>query len=129
EGIALHVQDKDCSGLQGNLFEELELERMFDILLEMLLDGFVLFDSENTSISNKIITRDNQVDEIYHNAFGILAQYNQIHPEDAYCALKLGLLIRKLERIGDNCSNIVEDIVFYVDAKVLKHKKSKDSED
>jgi phosphate transport system protein len=28
-----------------------------------------------------------------------------------------------LERIGDHCSNIVEEIVFYIDAKVLKHAK------
>jgi len=28
---------------------------------------------------------------------------------------------RKLERIGDHCSNIAEEIFFYVDAKVLKH--------
>lgn len=32
------------------------------------------------------------------------------------------LLIRKMERIGDHCSNIVEEIVFYIEAKVLKHK-------
>jgi phosphate transport system protein len=36
--------------------------------------------------------------------------------------LELILLVRKLERIGDYCSNLVEDVVFYVDAKVLKHK-------
>src|SRR5699024_2649612 len=103
EGIALHVRDEDCEDLQGGLFEELELERMLDILLEMLLDGFVLLDSENTSISNKIITRDDQVDEIYHNAFGILAQYIQAHPGDAYCALKLGLRSEE-RRVGKEFS-------------------------
>ena len=43
------------------------------------------------------------------------------NPAFIRCGLKLLLLIRKLERIGDHCSNIVEEIVFYVDAKVLKH--------
>jgi phosphate transport system protein len=32
------------------------------------------------------------------------------------------MLIRKMERIGDHCTNIVEEIVFFVEAKVLKHK-------
>ena len=39
------------------------------------------------------------------------------------CALKLIILLRKIERIGDHCNNIIEDIVFYVDAEVLKHHK------
>ena len=55
----------------------------------------------------------------------VLAQFLTEHPEHIYCGLKLLLLIRKLERIGDHCGNIVEEIVFYVDAKVLKHNKSK----
>jgi len=33
--------------------------------------------------------------------------------------------IRKLERAGDHIKNIAEDIIFYVEAKVLKHKEMK----
>ncbi|MBK8557118.1 MAG: hypothetical protein IPL65_15700 [Lewinellaceae bacterium] len=35
-------------------------------------------------------------------------------------------MIRKLERIGDQTKNIAEDVVFYYEAKVLKHKKRKE---
>jgi phosphate transport system protein len=31
-------------------------------------------------------------------------------------------IIRKLERVGDQCKNISEEIIFYIEAKVLKHK-------
>jgi phosphate transport system protein len=31
-------------------------------------------------------------------------------------------MIRKLERVGDQCKNIAEEIIFYIEAKVLKHK-------
>lgn len=121
EGIARHVTDDDCNGTEEQLIEELQLERMFDTLLGMLSDGFVAMESENTKISGKIIGKDEEVDEIYHNAMTILTNYMQNNPEYINCGLKLLLLIRKLERIGDHCSNIVEEIVFYVDAKVLKH--------
>ena len=35
--------------------------------------------------------------------------------------LALGGVVRKLERTGDHMTNIAEEIIFYVDAKVLKH--------
>jgi phosphate transport system protein len=30
-------------------------------------------------------------------------------------------IIRKLERVGDQAKNMAEEIVFYIEAKVLKH--------
>ena len=37
--------------------------------------------------------------------------------------LNLMSVIRKLERVGDLQANIAEEIIFYVDAEVLKHDK------
>ena len=87
----------------------------------MLSDVFVALESENTKIAGKILAKDEEVDNIYRNAIDVLTVYLENNPTFIYCGLKLLLLIRKLERIGDHCSNIVEEIVFYVDAKVLKH--------
>jgi phosphate uptake regulator len=36
-------------------------------------------------------------------------------------ALYILSIIRKLERVGDQSKNIAEEIIFYVEAKVLKH--------
>jgi phosphate transport system protein len=33
-------------------------------------------------------------------------------------------VIRKLERVGDQSKNIAEEIIFYVEAKILKHLES-----
>lgn len=35
--------------------------------------------------------------------------------------ISLSMLTRRMERIGDHCSNIVEDLSFYLDAHVIKH--------
>ena len=125
-GIARHVVDDDCNKIDPQILEELLIEKMFDILIAMLSDCFVALESENTRISGKIIAKDEEVDEIYRDAINILSVYIENNPNMARCALKMCLLIRKLERIGDHCNNIVEEIVFYVDAKVLKHGGGKD---
>lgn len=124
-GIARYVIDNDCNSLNKQLLEDLQIEKMFDTLIGMLSDGYVALESENTKISGKIIGKDEEVDEIYHRALPVLTEYLQGNPGDIYCGLKLLLVIRKLERIGDHCSNIVEEIVFYVDAKVLRHSGKK----
>jgi len=121
DGIAHHVIDRDCDSLDHKVIEELELERMFDILLNMMTDSYAAINAENTASSGKILARDAEVDDIYELAFSRLGEILKNHPDQIPCGLKLILLIRKMERIGDHCSNIVEDIVFYIEARVLKH--------
>jgi phosphate transport system protein len=121
EGIARHVVDEDCNGLPPELLNELRMEHLFDVLLAMLSESFEALESETTAGSGAILTKDNDVDCIYRAALDILTDHVQKNPELIRCGLRTILLIRKLERIGDHCSNIVEEIVFYVDAKVLKH--------
>ena len=125
KGIARHVIDDDCNKLDPQLIEELQVEKMFDTIISMLSDGFVAFESENTKISGKILAKDEEVDEIYKKSIEILTVYLQENIPQIHCGLHTLLLIRKLERIGDHCSNLIEEIVFYVDAKVLKHSSKK----
>lgn len=128
-GVARHVIDDDCNKVEAKLVDELQIEKMFDTLIGMLSDSFVALESENTKISGKILARDEEINEIYRNAINVLSDYISNNTSYTRCGLKLLLLIRKLERIGDHCSNIVEEIVFYVDAKVLKHSGQKKSKE
>jgi len=123
EGIARHVIKDECTLIDSALVEELQIETMFDTTISMLADSFVALESENTKLSGKILAKDELIDELYHRAIYTLANYIEKNPALALRCLKTLLLIRKLERIGDHCSNIVEGIVFYIDAKVLKHAK------
>jgi phosphate transport system protein len=129
KGIARHVIEDDCHKFAPPLIEDLQIEKMFDTVISMLSDGFVAFETENTKISGKILAKDADVDEIYKKSFAILTAYLQENPAHIHCGLKTSLLVRKLERIGDHCSNLVEEIVFYVDAKVLKHSGKKKKTD
>jgi phosphate transport system protein len=126
DAIARHVIEDECSAATAELKEELRIEAMFDAVISMLSDSYVTLESENTRLSGNILLKDKTVDEIYFRAIDVLATYLAAEPQQALCALKTMLVIRKIERVGDHCSNIVEEIVFYLDAKILKHKKNKE---
>ena len=121
-GIARYVVERECHPFTSKMKEVLELEKMFDVLLNMMTDSLVSLNSENAKNAGKILAKDKEVTEIYSNAFAVLAEHLRRESADVYCGLEMMMLIRKMERIGDHCSNIVEEIVFFVEAKVLKHK-------
>lgn len=128
-GIARHVLDTVDTEKDVELLAQLQIAKMFDITIGMLADGFTALESENTKIAGKIIGKDEEVDLIYRQSINVLTDYLQNHVAQIGYGLSLLLLIRKLERIGDHCNNIVEEIVFYVDAKVLKHQGNKQQKD
>ena len=126
EGISRHAMAGDCRPLTDELKERLKIETMFDTVISMLSDSFVALESENTKLSGRILRKDETVDELFQAAFDVLAEYVRDNPAQGRCALETMLVLRKVERIGDHCSNIVEEIVFYIDAKILKHSGSKE---
>lgn len=121
-GVAHYVADKDCHAFTSKMKETLEIERMFDLLLNMLTDSLTAFNTENTKSAGKILSKDKEVNKIFNKAFDTLLEQLKKENKDIGCGLNTIMAIRKLERIGDHCSNIVEEIVFFVEAKVLKHK-------
>lgn len=125
QGIARHVIDDCCGPFIQAINKELQLDYMFDTVIQMLNDSFMALENENTKLSGKILSKDNIVDDLYHNAIQVLGFYILENPEQANCGLKTTLMVRKIERVGDHCCNIVEEIVFYIDAKVLKHSGKK----
>ncbi len=99
----------------------MKLGEMFDELLEMLAGSRQAFEAEETKMSGCLFAKDEYVDNLYNQSLEKIAGYIQTHSDDALTCIFLAILSRKLERIGDHCNNIVEEIVFYIDAKVLKH--------
>jgi len=107
--------------LDAELITDTKINVMISQVNTMLSQGLDAFENEKTDFASAIFSEDYQVDEINVNAPRIIADYIQKNPDRAFDCLQLIASIRKLERIGDHCSNIAEEIFFYIDAKVLKH--------
>ena len=120
EGISRFVIDTYEEKYES-LIKEMKVEEMFDEVLGMLTGARQSLEAEETKMAGCLFAKDDYVDNLHKQSLQKIAEYIQTHPEDALTCIFLAILSRKLERIGDHCNNIVEEIVFYVDAKVLKH--------
>ncbi len=121
EGIAQFVLKYPSISIDAELFDKARIRTMLSIVKEMLQSGKEALEEEKSSLAVSIFEKDSQVDELNHGATGIIADYLQQYPDRAAECLNLIGIIRKMERIGDHCNNMAEEIVFYLDAKVLKH--------
>jgi phosphate transport system protein len=111
--------------LDAELISNTNLREMIEQVNKMLTQGLDAFENEKSDFAAAIFSEDYQVDEINNNAAHIIANYIQKSPDRAFECLQLMTVFRRMERIGDHCSNIAEEIFFYIDAKVLKHSQQK----
>ena len=107
--------------LDAEIITDTNLRLMIDQVAKMLTQGLEAFENEKSDIASAIFSEDYQVDELNRAAAHVIADYIQKNPDRAFECLQLIGAFRKLERIGDHCANIAEEIFFYIDAKVLKH--------
>lgn len=123
DGIARYVVYNQKDPMDSDLIEKLQLNKMFSEVLNMLTLCKNSLTTENTTLAGQVFSRDEIIDEINTNAISILSDYCSSHTDKIRDGLYLIGAIRRIERMGDRCNNIAEDIIFYVDAKELRHSK------
>ncbi len=104
-----------------SVLESTRLLEIYEEACDLLVDCKDAFENENPDIARKIFIRDELLDEINKGAPLTIADIIRKQPEKIEQCLDILSTIRRLERAGDHCKNIAEEIVFYVEAKVLKH--------
>lgn len=124
EGIGKFVISEKAS-FDRSLLEIAQVETMFLESLAMLSDVLTAFEKEDTALARSIFKRDEILDNINVGANALIADFIRKNPDKLEQSLYILSTIRKLERVGDQAKNIAEEIIFYVEAKVLKHKKDK----
>jgi phosphate transport system protein len=107
------------------LVKETKIVQMFDTSLEMLADAYDSFDKEDKHLVAELFKKDKQLDEINLQANKLISGLIKKNPNCVDQSLHLLSVIRKLERVGDQTLNIAEEIIFFIEAKVLKHSRPK----
>jgi phosphate transport system protein len=123
DGIARNVIDLQ-SGWNAQLLQDLQLARAFDVSIDMIDNIIEAYQTEDTKIARKVFEKDNLIDDITDEAIIKIANYLKQNNQNVEKDLYLLLIHRKLERVGDLMKNMAEEIIFFLEAKVLKHNKA-----
>jgi phosphate transport system protein len=120
-GIAQLVTKCNLSMLSETLIKEIQLKKMIEEVKRMLAKSKEAFENEDTALASSIFAYDKIIDDINCKANTILANYAKNNIESIEACLQFAGIFRKLERAGDHINNILEELIFYIDAKVVKH--------
>jgi phosphate transport system protein len=120
EGIAKLIIDTETPFKQ-ELLDATKAVEMYDEAIKITAEILAAFEHEDSATARGIFKRDEFLDEINRTANQLLMTYLKDHPGDLEQALNLLSIIRRLERVGDQAENIAEEIIFYIEAKVLRH--------
>lgn len=124
EGIANYVLNFKLEP-DPTLLEASRLVEMFDVSINILEDVMRAYGDEDTSLARNVFQKDEILDEINNAATPAIAEFIRNNSERINQGLYAISTVRKLERVGDQCKNIAEEVIFYIEAKVLKHKHDK----
>jgi phosphate transport system protein len=124
KGIARYVIENN-EQYDEQLLNNLKIKEMFSVANDMIDNNIEAFQNNDSAKARLVFEMDEHIDNINASATSIIANYIQQNPTQTISLLNLISVIRKLERVGDLQSNIAEEIIFHVDAEVLKHDKKK----
>lgn len=109
--------------LKPELVKEADLEVIFDEIDQMLINVADALESGDSTIAKKVFKQDKVLDKVNKNLHKFLEEYATENPAEINQCFLLLKTISKLERVGDLIKNMAEEVLFYHDSKVVKHKK------
>ncbi len=99
----------------------IDLPRMAEIAQTMVKDVLDSFVNKDVKLARSVCERDDLVDGLNDQVVRELLTYMMSDPKTITRAVHLMIVARCLERIADHATNIAEDVIFMVDALVIKH--------
>jgi len=101
---------------------EVELIRpMYDHAMAMFKDSVDAFVREDVDLGCAVVTRDEKLDDLNHEASRRLIERMAQDPDQLRGYLNLIFVGRCLERVGDHATNIAEDAVYAAAAQDIRH--------
>lgn len=108
-----------------DFLNETKYFEMVKVAKEMFRDAIDAFNLGDLELAKKVIESDDILDDLYTSNRLLLIDKMKENCENVSDSVLLLEISRHLERIGDQSTNIAEDVYFIVEAQIVKHKYEK----
>jgi phosphate transport system protein len=105
----------------NQLITKTQTIEMFEEACDLLDDALTAFKSNDSVKARSIFKRDKYINDISKHAFLSVIDSIKEEPASIEKYLKMLSLIRRIEKAGDMSKSIAEEIIFYLEAKVMRH--------
>ena len=120
ESIATYVANYDVP-YEKKVIEELNISDMLEAFNSMMDDIILAYENKDAKIAKKVFKKDKILNKINSNAPVIIAKYLNKYGNNMLLLLLSS--VRKIERAGDSLKKIGEEIIYHIEANVVKHNK------
>ncbi|MBS1904371.1 MAG: phosphate signaling complex protein PhoU [Bacteroidetes bacterium] len=120
--IAVNIAER-ASVLDGyyDLLDRVGLKTMLQESHRMFRFAFDSFINSDVDLARSLFEREASIDKIAHRAFDLLITEMKSDPLLVEPGAHAMGLLRHVERLADHATNIAEDVIFIVEARMLKH--------
>jgi len=95
-----------------------EMTNAVQKMVSLSLDALV---SQDPAIARKVVDMDDIVDDLNAQTYDLIRETIQANPSLVNSAMSMATISSNLERIGDLCTNIAEEVIFMVEGQVIRH--------
>ncbi len=122
--IAVNISER-AEPLLGysDLLKKVKVDEMSDKVRKIVRMGIDCFVNSDAELAKKIILMDVEVDNLDKKIFDLITQEMKENSDMIVPCSHILTLIRNIERLSDHATNIAEDVIFLIDAKIIKHSK------
>jgi phosphate transport system protein len=101
----------------------IDIPMLSEIAQQMVREAIDAFVNRDAELARKVVLTDPQADKLRNQVQEeLIHEYMLKDNKSADRAVSLLLIARYLERICDHTTNIAEDVIYMVEAKVVKHR-------
>jgi phosphate transport system protein len=88
------------------------------VMVKSAIDSFV---NNDPKLAHEVLESDDTIDSIDRDMFVLMVKTMKKSSELIEPAVHMVILSRHLERLADHATNIAEDVIFLVNARIIKH--------
>ena len=105
-----------------------EAPERFDLMAQctrtMVRDAIRALVHRDPVLARKVLAEDDKVDALQTEILGRIEDTMRARPESVDGLMRWGSVVRNVERIADNATNIAEDVIYMEEGVIVRHRQA-----